>query len=135
MKIIFHSNAHKLHTQRIDSPHNAVPNKFFKVDIHILIRPQKFGTIYLKDLARVLQTYVVNFICRKVQHFQADSEYLGQVGFENDMKITPIFAIIFSSKMLIRQCFTSLENTISAKMIYIVWYVLKLCWSLGKAKN
>ena len=34
-----------------------------------------------------------------------------QVGFENDMKITPIFNIIFSSKMLIRQCFTSLEHT------------------------
>ena len=79
MKIIFHSNAHKLHTQRIDSPHNAVPNKLFKVDIHSLIRPQKFGTIYLKDLARVLQTYAVNFICRKVQHFQADSEYLGKI--------------------------------------------------------
>ena len=31
-----------------------------------------------------------------------------QVGFENDMKITPIFTITFSSKMLIRQCFTSL---------------------------
>jgi hypothetical protein len=34
-----------------------------------------------------------------------------QVGFENDMKITPIFTITFSSKMLIRQCFTSLEHT------------------------
>ena len=34
-----------------------------------------------------------------------------QVGFENDMKITPIFTIIFSSKMLIRQGFTSLEHT------------------------
>jgi hypothetical protein len=28
---------------------------------------------------RVLQTYVVNFICQKVQHFQADSEYLGKI--------------------------------------------------------
>ena len=34
-----------------------------------------------------------------------------QVGFENDMKMTPISTIIFSSKMLIRQCFTSLEHT------------------------
>ena len=33
-----------------------------------------------------------------------------QVGFENDMKITPIFTITFSSKMLIKQCFTSLEH-------------------------
>ena len=33
------------------------------------------------------------------------------VGFENDMKITPIFTITFSSKMLIKQCFTSLEHT------------------------
>ena len=32
------------------------------------------------------------------------------VGFENDMKITPIFTITFSSKMLIKQCFTSLEH-------------------------
>ena len=32
-----------------------------------------------------------------------------QVGFENDMKITPIFTITYSSKMLIRQFFTSLE--------------------------
>ena len=35
-----------------------------------------------------------------------------QVGFENDMKITPIFTINFSSKMLIKQCFTSLEHTL-----------------------
>ena len=34
-----------------------------------------------------------------------------QVGFKNDMKITPIFTITFSSEMLIRQCFTSLEHT------------------------
>ena len=34
-----------------------------------------------------------------------------QVGFENDMKITPIFTITFSSKMLLKQCFTSLEHT------------------------
>ena len=33
------------------------------------------------------------------------------VGFKNDMNITPIFTIIFSSKMLIEQCFTSLEHT------------------------
>ena len=33
-----------------------------------------------------------------------------QVGFENDIKITPIFTIPFSSKMLIKQCFTSLEH-------------------------
>ena len=47
-----------------------------------------------------------------------------QVGFENDMKITPIFTITFSSKMLIKQCFTSLEHTFlvdalnSPKLIY-----------------
>ena len=46
-----------------------------------------------------------------------------QVGFENDMNMTPIFTIIFSSKMLIRQCFTSLEHAFlvdglnSAKLI------------------
>ena len=34
-----------------------------------------------------------------------------QVGFKNDMKLTPIFTINFSSKMLIKQCFTSLEHT------------------------
>ena len=34
-----------------------------------------------------------------------------QVEFENDIKITPIFTITFSSKMLVRQCFTSLEPT------------------------
>ena len=33
------------------------------------------------------------------------------VGFENDMKITPIFTITFSSKMLIKQCLTSLEHS------------------------
>ena len=33
------------------------------------------------------------------------------VGFENDMKIAPIFTITFSSKILIKQCFTSLEHT------------------------
>ena len=34
-----------------------------------------------------------------------------QVGFKNDMKITPIFTITFSSKMLIKQCFPSPEHT------------------------
>jgi len=34
-----------------------------------------------------------------------------QVGFENDMKIALIFTVAFSSKMLIRQFFTSLEYT------------------------
>ena len=34
-----------------------------------------------------------------------------QVGFENVMKITPIFTITYSSKMLIRLRFTSLEHT------------------------
>ena len=34
-----------------------------------------------------------------------------QVGFKNDMKITPIVTITFSSKMLLKQCFTSLEHT------------------------
>ena len=29
--------------------------------------------------SRVLRTYVVNFICQKVQSFQADSEYLGEI--------------------------------------------------------
>ena len=33
---------------------------------------------------RVLQTYVVNFLCQKVQHFQADSESLGKI---NNKKI------------------------------------------------
>ena len=47
-----------------------------------------------------------------------------QVGFENNMKITPIFTITFSSKMLTRQCFTSLGHTFlvdglnSSKVIY-----------------
>ena len=34
-----------------------------------------------------------------------------QVGFENDRKITPIFTITFNSKMLIKQCITSLAHT------------------------
>ena len=28
---------------------------------------------------RVLQTYVVNLICQKVQIFQADSDYVGRI--------------------------------------------------------
>ena len=32
----------------------------------------------------MIQTYVVNFICQKVQHFQADSESLGKI---NNKKI------------------------------------------------
>ena len=27
----------------------------------------------------VLQTYLANFMCQKVQHFQADSKYLGKI--------------------------------------------------------
>ena len=33
------------------------------------------------------------------------------VGFENGRKMTPIFTIIFISKMLILQCITSLKHT------------------------
>ena len=29
--------------------------------------------------SRVIQTYVVNFICQKVQNFWADSDYLGEI--------------------------------------------------------
>ena len=54
-----------------------------------------------------------------------------QVGFENGTKMTPIFTIIFSSKMLIWQCITSLEHTFFSRwpeftLGNIVWYVLKL---------
>ena len=52
-----------------------------------------------------------------------------QIGFENDMKITPIFTIIFVSKILILQCFTSLEHTLldnglnSLQVIYYRMYL------------
>ena len=45
------------------------------------------NTVFMVDFfihIRVLQTYVVNFICQKVQHFQADSESLGKI---NNKKI------------------------------------------------
>ena len=38
---------------------------------------------------RVLQTYAVNLICQKVQHFQADSEYFG--GINNEQNIFFVF--------------------------------------------
>ena len=38
------------------------------------IDPLVYSLIVLEDCARVLQTYVVNFIGQKVQHFQADSK-------------------------------------------------------------
>ena len=38
--------------------------------------------------SKVLQTYVVNFICQKVQNFWADSDSLGKI---NDKKIFKIF--------------------------------------------
>ena len=34
---------------------------------------------YEKELARVLQTYVVNFISQKVNHFWTDSDYMGKI--------------------------------------------------------
>ena len=53
------------------------------------------------------------------------------VGFEKDMIITLIFTITFSSKMLIKQCFTSLEHAFFRQWPEftvgdILWYVLKL---------
>ena len=51
------------------------------------------------------------------------------VGFKNDMKITPIFTVTFSSKMLLKQCFTSLEHTFlddglnSLQVIYYGMYL------------
>ena len=55
-----------------------------------------------------------------------------QVGFENDMKITPIFTINFSSKMLIKQCFTSLEHTF---LDYGLKYFNPLLIVLFRSKN
>ena len=52
-----------------------------------------------------------------------------QVGFENDMKMAPIFTIIFVSKILIWQCITLLEHTFlvdglnSLKVIYYGMYL------------
>ena len=51
------------------------------------------------------------------------------VGFENDMKITPIFTITFSSKMLIKQCFTSLEHAFLDDVLnslYVIYYRMYL---------
>ena len=41
-------------------------------------------TIFKELHFRVLQTYVVNFISQKVQHFQADSEYLGKINTKKE---------------------------------------------------
>ena len=38
--------------------------------------------------ARVIQTYVVNFICQKVQTFWTDSDSLGKI---NDKKFSKFF--------------------------------------------
>ena len=51
------------------------------------------------------------------------------VGFKNDMKITPIFTITFSSKMLIKQCFTSLEHTFlddGLNSLLVIYYSMYL---------
>ena len=42
---------------------------------------------------RVIQTYVVNFICQKLQNFWADSDSLGKI---NDKKISKFFFSMFS---------------------------------------
>ena len=47
----------------------------------------------MQYIYRVLQTYVVNFIFEKVQHFQADSESLGKI---NTKKKFQIFFSMFS---------------------------------------
>ena len=35
---------------------------------------------------RVLQTYVVNLICQKVQDFHADSDYVGKINNKKNFK-------------------------------------------------
>ena len=54
---------------------------------------------------------VANFGNQSLLNVKSAVSLKWSVGFENDIKITPIFTINFSSKMLIRQCFTSLEHT------------------------
>ena len=59
------------------------------------------------------------------------------VGFENDMKITPIFTITFSSKMLIKQCFTSLEHTFldnGLNSLWVIYYGMYLNFEADKLK-
>ena len=34
----------------------------------------------------MIQTYVVNFICQKVQFFQPDSDYMGKINIKNIFK-------------------------------------------------
>ena len=51
---------------------------------------QIFTTMFLSIILwcnRVLQTYVVNFISQKVQHFQADSESLGKINTKKKISI------------------------------------------------
>ena len=66
--LVRETKQHRLNKQGKDTTH--------VVDIIIYqFSTQKFSF-------RVLQTYVVNFICQKVQHFLADSEYLGKINIE-----------------------------------------------------
>ena len=60
-----------------------------------------------------------------------------KVGFENDIKITPIFTINFSSKMLIKQCFTSLEHTFldnGLNSLWVIYYGMYLNFEANKPK-
>ena len=58
------------------------PKKCAKITESIVNYNETIG--HNRDLfSRVLQTYVVNFICQKVQKFWADSDYLGKINKKN----------------------------------------------------
>ena len=68
------------------------PKKCAKITESIVNYNETIG--HNRDLfSRVLQTYVVNFICQKVQNFWADSDYLGKI---SNKKIFNFFFSMFS---------------------------------------
>ena len=66
---------------------------------------------HFQILLSILEVQLALYQVHTVHTVKSAVSLKWQVGFENDMKITPIFTITFSSKMLIKQCFTSLEHT------------------------
>ena len=81
---------------------------------------------------RVLQTYVVNFICQKVQHFQADSESLGKI---NNKKIFKKFFFQCLALPKDRQSFCEVQKKCHQIFSKIFFYSIWIIQMFQKCKN
>ena len=82
----------------------------------LMISQKCIGYVVCNVGPRVLQTYVVNFICQKVQIFWADSDYVGRINNKSSLKAKKFFYYI-----QIMQRFHAKKIQLKVGWFFILW--------------